>query len=229
VETERSETGHAAAKSNRQSGDRFRWFPLTFCPSLAVVSLSFVQHAAIWVAATAMLASIPLFVSRFPNRHVVYGCSLAVLLFAGIFTLGIVGDTKTVPSAVTAMWISHAGFGPDEYCVDVTCSEASGGKLSAVLRKGDWERIMREDWSGTDDPCPVELTYRTQSILDIASLEPVADAIDSNLVIADRRQLPRGGILGRIAPTVTLILAVLPLAYLVYKDRRELFGRGTGP
>jgi hypothetical protein len=228
VETERSETGHAAAKSNRQSGDRFRWFPLSFFPSLAVVGLSFVQNAAISVAAAVMLASIGLIVSRFPNRHVMYGCSLAVLLFAGIFTLGIVGDTKSVPSEVTAMWSSGGGFGPDEYCVDVTCSEASGGKLSAFLRKGDWERIMREDWSGTDDPCPVELTYRTQSILDIASLEPVAEAIDSKLVIADRRQFPRGGILGRVALPVTLILAVLPLAYLVYKDRRELFGGGTG-
>jgi hypothetical protein len=229
VETERSEIADADAKSNPETGNRFRWFPLLFVPSVAVVGLSFVQHAAISVAATAMLASIALIVSRFPNRHVMYGCSLAVLLFAGIFTLGIVGDTKTVPSAVTAMWISGNGFGLDEYCVEVTCSEASGGKLSAFLRKGDWERIMREDWSGTDDPCPVELTYRTQSILDIASLEPVADAIDSKLVIADRRQLPRGGILGRIAPAVTLILAVLPLAYLVYKDRRELFGGGTGP
>lgn len=153
-----------------------------------------------------------------------FACSFVVLLFVGVFTFGIVGDAKSVPSAVTAMWSQRSGVGPEQYCVDVTCSEASSGELSAILRKGDWEVLLRE-WVGTDNPIPVELTYCTQSILGIVSLPPIADSINSKLVIVDRTQFPRGGILGRVVLPVQLVLGALPLIYVVYKDRRELSGR----
>ena len=71
----------------------------------------------------------------------------------------------------------------------------------------------------------VELTYRTQSILGISALQPVADAIDSNLVVSDYRQYLRGGIMGRVMFPITLVLGALPLACLVYGDRKSLFGR----
>lgn len=222
--TERDGIAQAHAKSNPESADRLRWLRWLLVLSVSVVAWSFGRNVALLVAAIVLLVTIEVIVSRFPSRRVMYACSLAVLLFAGVFTVGVVGDTRTIPSAVTGMW-SQGGFGPEEYCVDVTCSEASSGKLSAILRKGDWERILHQSSISAVNPYPVELTYRTQSVLGISSLQPVADAVDSRLVLTDYRQYLRGGIVGRVALPVTLILGVLPLAYLLYKDGRGLVDR----
>jgi len=119
---------------------------------------------------------------------------------------------------------SQSSFGPEEYCVIVTCDEARSGDLMAIVHKGDFERILGQEWN-EDNQYPVELTYRTESILGISALPPVADAIDSKRVISDYRESLRGGIVGRVMFPITLVLGALPLAYLVYKDRKNLFGR----
>ena len=152
-----------------------------------------------------------------------YACSLAVLLFAAVFTVGIVGHTKSVPSTVTGLFVQGGDFG-----VMLTGEEGTGGDMIALVRKGDFHRILNRGGmqeSGIEQT--VELTYRTQSILGITALPPVADAIDSKLVISDYREPLRGGIVGRVVLPATLVLGALPLACLVYGDRKNLFSRRT--
>lgn len=221
--TDTTEVPVTNAKSDSRSGNWHTWLSRLSLPAIIVVTFSYIHHVGIVVAALALIVSVEVIARRFPNRRVMYACSLAVLLFAGIFTLGIVGHTKSVPSAVTGM-SSQGGFGPEEYCVSVTCDEAKSGNLMAIVHKGDFERILRQEWN-EDNQYPVELTYRTESILGISALPPVADAIDSKRVISDYREYLRGGILGRVVFPITLVLGALPLAYLVYKDRKDLFSR----
>jgi hypothetical protein len=214
------------AKSNSKSDDPRRWLRGLLLASILTVAFSFTRVLPVFVAAVVLAVSIYLILSRFPSRRVMYACSLAVLLFAGVFTLGIVGHTKSVPSAVTGMG-SQGGFGPEEYFVIVTCDEATSGDLMAIVHKGDFDRILMQRLATSDasQDQVVEVTYRTESILGISALPPVADAIDSKLVISDYRESLRGGIVGRVMFPITLVLGALPLAYLVYKDRKDLFGR----
>ena len=217
--TEIAEIAHADSKSD----DPRRWLRGLLLASILTVAFSFTRVLPVFAAAVVLAISIYLILSRFPSRRVMYACSLAVLLFAGVFTLGIVGHTKSVPSAVTGMG-SQGGFGPEEYFVIVTCDEATSGDLMAIVHKGDFERILGQEWN-EDNQYPVELTYRTESILGISALPPVADAIDSKRVISDYRESLRGGIVGRVVFPITLGLGALPLACLVYGDRKNLFGR----
>jgi hypothetical protein len=221
--TETAEVPVANAKSDSRSGNWHTWLSRLSLPAIMLVAYSYIHHVGIVVASLVLIVSVVFILRRSPSRRVMYACSLAVLLFAGVFTLGIVGDTKSVPSAVTGMW-SQGGFGPEEYGVSVTCDEAGGGKLMAVIRKGDFNRMLGQEWN-ENNQYPVELTYRTQSILGILSLPPVADAIDSRLVISDYREYLRGGITGRVVSPLTLVLGALSLSYLVYKDRKNLFGK----
>ncbi|MCX6000221.1 MAG: hypothetical protein NTU41_11740 [Chloroflexi bacterium] len=223
--TENAEIAHADAKSNSKSGDLRRWLRGLLLPSILIVAVSFGHVMAVFGAAVVLAISIELILSRFPSRRVMYACSLAVLLFAGVFTLGIVGHTKSVPSSVTGMFSQDGWwFGSEDYCVIVTCDEARSGDVMAIVHRGDYERILSQDWN-EDNQYPVELTYRTESILGISGLPPVAEAIDSKRVISDYRDSLRGGIVGRVVFPITLVLGALPLAYLVYKDRKDLFGR----
>jgi len=220
---ENAEIAHADAKSDSKSDDPCRWLRGLLGASILIVAVSFTRVLPVFAVAVVLAVSIYLILSRFPSRRVMYACSLAVLLFAGVFTLGIVGHTKSIASAVTGM-SSQSSFGPEEYCVIVTCDEARSGDLMAIVHKGDFERILGQEWN-EDNQYPVELTYRTESILGISALPPVADAIDSKRVISDYRESLRGGIVGRVMFPITLVLGALPLAYLVYKDRKNLFGR----
>jgi len=220
---ENAEIAHADAKSDSKSDDPYRWLRGLLGASILIVAVSFTRVLPVFAVAVVLAVSIYLILSRFPSRRVMYACSLAVLLFAGVFTLGIVGHTKSIASAVTGM-SSQSSFGPEEYCVIVTCDEARSGDLMAIVHKGDFERILGQEWN-EDNQYPVELTYRTESILGISALPPVADAIDSKRVISDYRESLRGGIVGRVMFPITLVLGALPLAYLVYKDRKNLFGR----
>ena len=220
---ENAEIAHADAKSDSKSDDPCRWLRGLLGASILIVAVSFTRVLPVFAVAVVLAVSIYLILSRFPSRRVMYACSLSVLLFAGVFTLGIVGHTKSVASAVTGM-SSQSSFGPEEYCVIVTCDEARSGDLMAIVHKGDFERILGQEWN-EDNQYPVELTYRTESILGISALPPVADAIDSKRVISDYRESLRGGIVGRVMFPITLVLGALPLAYLVYKDRKNLFGR----
>jgi hypothetical protein len=219
--TETTEVPLTDAKSNSESGDLRIWLRWLLLPSIIIVAVSFSRVMAVFGAAVVLAISIELILSRFPSRRVMYACALAVLLFAGVFTLGIVGHTKSVPSAVTGMF-SQSG----EYGVIVTGDEATSGDLMALVHKGDFYRILGQEWNEYNQ-CPVELTYRTQSILGISALPPVADAIDSRLVISDYREYFRGGIVGRVVFPITLVLGALPLAYLVYKDRKNLSRKRT--
>ena len=221
--TEIAEIAHADTKSNSKSDDPRRWLRGLLLASILIVAVSFLGVLAVFAAAAVLAVSIYLILSRFPSKRVMYACSLAVLLFACVFTLGIVGHTKSVLSAVTGMG-SQGGFGPEEYFVIVTCDEATSGDLMAIVHKGDFERILGQEWN-EDNQYPVELTYRTESILGISALPPVAEAIDSKRVISDYREYLRSGIVGRVVFPITLVLGALPLAYLVYKDRKDLFGR----
>lgn len=220
---ENAEIAHADAKPNSRSDDPRRWLRGLLLASILIVACSFTRVLPVFVAAVVLAVAIYLILSRFPSRRVMYACSLAVLLFACVFTLGIVGHTKSVASAVTGM-SSQSSFGPEEYCVIVTCDESRSGDLMAIVHKGDFERILGQEWN-EDNQYPVELTYRTESILGISALPPVAEAIDSKRVISDYRESLRGGIVGRVMFPITLVLGALPLAYLVYKDRKNLFGR----
>ena len=220
---ENAEIAHADAKSDSKSDDPCRWLRGLLGASILIVAVSFTRVLPVFAVAVVLAVSIYLILSRFPSRRIMYACSLAVLLFAGVFTLGIVGHTKSIASAVTGM-SSQSSFGPEEYCVIVTCDEARSGDLMAIVHKGDFERILGQEWN-EDNQYPVELTYRTESILGISALPPVADAIDSKRVISDYRESLRGGIVGRVMFPITLVLGALPLAYLVYKDRKNLFGR----
>jgi len=220
---ENAEIAHADAKSNPKSGDSRRWLRWLLLPSILLVAFSFERVLAVYVAAWVLVVSIELILIRFPSRRVMYACSVAVLLFVGVFTLGVVGHTKSVPSAVTGM-ASQDWLGLEDYSVIVTCDEAKSGNLMAIVHKGDFERILGQQWN-EDNQYPVELTYRTESILGISALPPVADAVDSRRVISDYRENLRGGIVGRVVFPITLVLGALPLAYLVYSDRKNLFGR----
>jgi hypothetical protein len=221
--TENVDVAHADAKSNSKSGDPRRWLRWLLLPSMIIVAISFSRATTVFIVVVVLAISIEFILSRFSSRRVMYACSVAVLLLAGVFTLGIVGHTKSVPSAVTGM-ASQDSFGPEDYSVIVTCDEAKSGNLMAIVHKGDFYRILGQEWD-ENNQYPVELTYRTESILGIWALPPVVDAIDSRRVISDYRQNLRGGIVGRVVFPITLVLGALPLAYLVYKDRKNLFSR----
>jgi len=220
--TENAEIAHVDAKSNPKSGDSRRWLRWLLLPSILLVAFSFQRVLAVYVAAWVLVVTIELILNRFPSRRVMYACSVAVLLFVGVFTLGIVGHTKSVPSAVTGM-ASQDWLGLEDYSVIVTCDEAKSGNLMAIVHKGDFYRILGQEWN-ENNQYPVELTYRAESILGISALPPVADAIDSRRVISDYRENLRGGIVGRVVFPITLVLGALPLAYLVYRDRKNLIG-----
>ncbi len=221
--TENVDIARADAKSNSKSGDPRRWLRWLLMPSIIIVAIAFVRLPAVLGVTVVVAITIEVTLSGFPSRRVMYACSLAVLLFASVFTLGIVGHTKSVPGAVSAMF-SQGG----EYGVVVTGDEVPSGDIMALIHKGDFERLLiarTTEEPGSVYMVAVELTYRTQSILGIAALPPVADAIDSKLVISDYRQHLRGGIVGRVVFPITLVLGALPLACLVYVDRKNLFGR----
>ena len=221
-----TEIAPADAKSNSKSDDPRRWLRGLLLASIIIVAFSFLHVVAVVVAAVVLAVAIELILSRFPSRRVMYACSLAVLLFVGVFTFGIVGHTKSIPAAVTGMF-SQSSLGPEEYGVILTGDEATSDGLMAIVHKGDFERILWQGYLSSDASQPqfVELTYRNESILGIADLPPVANAIDSKLVISDYKEPLRGGIVGRVMFPITLVLGALPLAYLVYKDRKTLFGR----
>jgi len=221
--TENAGIAHADAKSNLKSGDSRRWLRWLLWPGIVLVAFSFQPVLAVYITAWVLVVSIELILNRFPSRRVMYACSVAALLFVGVFTLGIVGHTKTVPSAVTGMGIQD-WLGLEDHSMIVTCDEAKSGNLMAIVHKGDFYRILGQEWD-ENNQCPVELTYRSESILGISALPPVADAIDSRQVISDYREHLRGGIVGRAVFPITLVLGTLPLAYLVYRDRKNLFGR----
>ena len=219
--TENVEIAHADAKSNPKSGDPRKWFRWLLLPSIIIVAISFSRVTTVFIVAVVLAVSIELILSRFASRRVMYACSLAVLLFACVFTFGIVGHTKSVPSTVTGLFINGGDFG-----VMLTGEEGTGGDMIALIHKGDFHRILtRRGMEESGNEYMVELTYRTQSILGISALQPVVDAIDSKLVVSDYRQYLRGGVMGRVMLPITLVLGALPLACLVYGDRKNFFGR----
>ncbi|MDD1652893.1 MAG: hypothetical protein LUO86_07650 [Methanomicrobiales archaeon] len=219
---ENTEIAHADARSDSKSGDPPRWLRWLLLPSIIIVAISFSRVTTVFIVAVVLAISIELILSRFRSRRVMYACSLAVLLFAAVFTVGIVGHTKSVPSTVTGLLVQGGDFG-----VMLTGEEGTGGDMIALVRKGDFQRILsgREGLGESGNEYVVELTYRTQSILGVSALQPVVDAIDSKLVVSDYRQYLRGGITGRVMFPITLVLGVLPLACLVCWDRKNLFGR----
>jgi hypothetical protein len=206
------------AKVDSRPLNRHKWLSRLSLPAVMLITYSFLHHVWIMVTALVLIVCVALILHFIPTRRAMYACSLAVLIFTAVFTLGIVGHAETVPGTVTTMWSQG-----EEYGVGVTYGGANGDKVMAVVRKGDFYR-MQEQWK-EDDQYSVELTYRTQSVLGISSLPPLADAIDSKLVISDYRAYLRGGITGRVVLPLTVVLGVVPLAYLVYKDRENLLTR----
>lgn len=194
---------------------------------LALLLLIVVCSTLWWQTGTLAAVTALLFQSvlwRHRPRQVMYACSVALLVVALALTVGVQTRTRTASGMVTDVWVDDTSFlFWDAWVVTVTCGEAEVGELMPLLREEDWGAIWAQRVNGQDE---VDLTYRLESVLGIWDLKPVADTVNSKLVLAGDSREYRGGLLGRLQFAVTLLLGAAPLAYLVFKDRKRLLSSG---
>ena len=152
-----------------------------------------------------------------------YACSVAVLLVALVLTVGVRSETRQALGTVTGvLWDNQAPyfFFWDTTAINIDCEYPERQSFVPVLRAADWDAIRSPSQSGRVE---VELTYRLESVLGIWDLSPVADTVNTKMVLEGSGASHRGGLLGRLRIPTTLVVGVAPLAYLAYVNRKNLF------
>lgn len=146
---------------------------------------------------------------RLGSKRFIYASSVIVLLVALSLTIGIQStSSKTASGIVLKKWKDQLpNTSPEKYLVKVACED---GYMVAVL----W----RSQWKGLDVGEQVQLKYHTESILGMWDRHIVVDAIKAHTPYLSRSRGFSGTPLDKIFAFMTVVVGILPLSYLLYRD-----------